>query len=72
MRREDNILRKTFDFEVDGQRKRGQPKSTWKRHVKEQIKKIGLKEEMLSIVICGRKPHSSQNNRVSGHLHKWG
>jgi len=42
-REEDNILRKALDFEVDSQRKKGRPKSTWKRHVKEQIKKIGLK-----------------------------
>ena len=32
LRREDgHVLRKTLDFEVEGQRKKGRPKRTWKK-----------------------------------------
>ena len=46
IRREDNsILKKTMMMEVNGQRKRGRPKMTWKRQVGENVKKVGLKIE---------------------------
>ena len=46
VRRDDeSILKKTMMFEVNGQRKRGQPKQTWKRQVEESVKKIGLRVE---------------------------
>ena len=32
-------------FEVNGPRKRGRPKQTWKKQVEENIKKIGLRVE---------------------------
>ena len=32
-------------IEVNGQRKRGRPKMTWKRQVEESVKKVGLKIE---------------------------
>ena len=32
-------------FEVNGRRKRGWPKQTWKKQVEENIKKIGLRVE---------------------------
>ena len=44
-REEGNILKKALDFEIDGHRKRGRPKSTWKRKVEEEVKKIGLRKE---------------------------
>ena len=44
-RDEESILKKTMMFEVNGQRKRGRPKQTWKRQVKESLKKIGLRVE---------------------------
>ena len=44
-REEDNVLREAFDFKVDGPRKRGRPKYTWKRKVEDEIKKIGLRKE---------------------------
>ena len=44
-REEGNILREALDFKVDGPRRRGRPKCTWKRKVEEEIKKIGLKKE---------------------------
>ena len=46
IRREDNnILKKAMMMEVNGQRKRGRPKMTWKRQVEESVKKVGLKIE---------------------------
>ena len=42
MRREDgNVLRRALDFEVEGQRKKGRPKRTWKRQVEEESVKVG-------------------------------
>ena len=32
-------------LQVNGQRKRGRPKQTWKRQVAESLKKIGLRVE---------------------------
>ena len=32
-------------LEVNGQRKRGRQKQTWRRQVKESVKRIGLKVE---------------------------
>ena len=32
-------------LQVNGQRKRGRPKQTWKRQVEESLKKIGLRVE---------------------------
>ena len=46
LRREDgHILRRALDIEVDGQRKKGRPKRTWKRQVVEESVKIGLRRE---------------------------
>ena len=39
------VLRKALDFKVGGKRKRGRPKLTWKKHVKETNKKVNLTEE---------------------------
>ena len=44
-REDDNILKKAMMMEVNGQRKRGRPKITWKRQVEENVKKVGLKVE---------------------------
>ena len=44
-REDDNILKKAMMMEVNGQRKRGRPKLTWKRQVEESVKKVGLKIE---------------------------
>ena len=42
MRRDDNnILKKAMMMEVNGQRKRGRPKLTWRRQVEECVKKVG-------------------------------
>ena len=44
-REDDNILKEALMMEVNGQRKRGRPKMTWKRQVEESVKKVGLKIE---------------------------
>ena len=44
IRRDDHgILKKAMMLEVNGQRKRGRSKMTWRRHVEESVKKVGLK-----------------------------
>ena len=45
-RDDDNILKKAMMVEVNGQRKRGRPKMTCRRQVKESVKKVGLKIEI--------------------------
>ena len=46
LRRDDNsVLRFALDFEVSVKKKRGRPKKTWKKQVKEETEKIGLKKE---------------------------
>ena len=44
-REDDNILKKAMMMEVNGQRKRGRPKMTWKRQVEDSVKKVGLRTE---------------------------
>ena len=43
-RKEDDVLRKALALEVDGFRRRGRPKKTWKKQVVEEVKNIGLKK----------------------------
>ena len=46
LRRDDNsVLRVAVDLEVRGKRMRERPKKTWKKQVKEETEKIGLKKE---------------------------
>ena len=46
LKRDDNsVLRVALDLEVSGKRKQGRPKKTWKKQVKEETEKIGLKKE---------------------------
>ena len=44
-RDEESILKKAMMLQVNGQRKRGRSKQTWKRQVEESLKKIGLRVE---------------------------
>ena len=44
-RDEESILKKAMMLQVNGQRKRGRPKQTWKRQVEESLKKVGLRVE---------------------------
>ena len=44
LRREDGyVLRKALDHEVEGQRKKGRLKRTWKKQVEEESVKVGLR-----------------------------
>ena len=46
LRRDNNeVLKRTLDFEVVRKRGRGRSNMTWKRQVEKRIDKIGLKEE---------------------------
>ena len=44
-RNNDSVLRVAVNLEVSGKRKRGRPKKTWRKQVKEEIEKIGLKKD---------------------------
>ena len=44
-RDDDSVLRVALDLEVSGKRKPGRLKKTWKKQVKEETEKIGLKKE---------------------------
>ena len=41
-RKDGHILRRALDFEVEGQRKKGRLKRTWKKQVEEESVKVGL------------------------------
>ena len=46
LRRKDGlVLRRALGFEVDGQRKKGRVKRTWKKQVEEESVKVGLRRE---------------------------
>ena len=46
LKREDgHVLRRALDFEVEGQRKKGRPKRTWKKQVEEESVKVCLRKE---------------------------
>ena len=46
LRRQDgHVLRRALDFEVEGQRKKGRPKRTWKNQVEKESVKVGLRWE---------------------------
>ena len=45
LRRDDDVLKIALNFEVNGKRKRGRPRKTWKQQVEKEINKIGLKTE---------------------------
>ena len=42
---EEDALRMVLDFEVEGERKKGRPKITWKKQVEEISVKFGLRRE---------------------------
>ena len=45
-RDDDSVLGVTLNLEVNGKRKRGRPKKTWKKQVEEETEKIGLKKDV--------------------------
>ena len=44
-RDDDSVLRVALNLEVSGKRKGGRQRKIWKKQVKEETKKIGLKKE---------------------------
>ena len=44
-REDGHVLRRALDFKVEGQRKKGRPKRTWKKQVDEENVKVGLRRE---------------------------
>ena len=44
-RDDDNILKKPIMLKVNGKRKRGRQKVTWRKQVKESVQEVGLKIE---------------------------
>ena len=46
LRREDgHVLRMALDFEVEGQRKKGRPKRTWKKQVEDESVNVGTRRK---------------------------
>ena len=39
------IMRKGFEFEVKGKRKRGRPKTTWKKQLEKESMSVGLEKK---------------------------
>ena len=47
-----HVLRRTLDFEIEGQRKKWSPKRRWKRQADEESMEVGLsREEALPITV---------------------
>ena len=40
-----HVLRWISDFDIEGERKKGRPKKTWKKQVEEESVKAGLQRE---------------------------
>ena len=69
LRREDgHILRMALDFEVEGQRKKGRPKRTWKKQVEEDSAKVGLRRED---ALCRSMWSASVYNIIAGLMRIW-
>ncbi len=45
-RREEHILRRELNFEVEGRRPPGRPKKTWRKVVEEDMRMLNITEEM--------------------------
>ena len=63
LRREDgHVLRRTNDFEAEGQRKKGRPKRMWKKQVEEESIKLGLRRKD---ALCRSKRSVSANKNAA-------
>ena len=58
------VLRRALDFEVEGQRKKGRPKRSWKKQVDEESMKVGLRGKD---VLC-RSLWSVSKNKIAAGL----
>ena len=69
LRREDrHVLRSVLDFEVEGQRKKGKLKRTWKKQVEEENVKVGLRMED---ALCRSKLGVGVNQIAAGVRRIW-
>ena len=59
----DHVLRRTLDFEVDCQRKKGRPKRTWKKLVEEESDELCLRR---NDALCRSKWSVSVNKIAAG------
>ena len=62
-REESDILGRALDFEVEGQRKKGRPKRTWKKQVEEESMKGDLRRKD---ALCRSKCSVSVNKIAAG------
>ena len=44
-REDSHVLRNALDFEIDGQKRKGRPKRTWKKWIEEKRVKVVLSKE---------------------------
>ena len=44
-RKERHLIKTALDFEVEGQKKKGRQKRTWKKQVEEESVEVGLRRE---------------------------
>ena len=58
-----HVLRRALDFEVEGQRKKGRPKRTWRKQVEEGSVKVGLRGEG---ALCRSKWSVDVNKMAAG------
>ena len=64
LRREDgHVFRRALDFEVEGKRKKGRPKITWKKQVEEESVRVGLRRKD---ALCRSKWSAGVNQIAAG------
>ena len=63
MRVDGHVLRRALVIEVEGQRKKGRPKRTWKKQVEKESIKVGLRRED---VLCQSMWSVGVNKIVAG------
>ena len=63
-REDGHVLRRELDFEVEGQRKKGRPRRTWRKQVGEESVKVGLRRKD---ALC-RSKWSADVNQISAGL----
>ena len=67
LKREDGHVLRSFDFEIEGQMKKGMPKMTWKKQVEKKSMKVGLRRKD---ALC-RSKWSVGVNKIAGLWQIW-